>query len=68
MKATVIREFGAPEAMRHAGLRESVGRRRAGKIIAIHHRKMNLRQAAEAHHIVENNQVIGKIVLEPAKD
>jgi len=41
---------------------------RAGKIKAIPHRKMPLGQAAEAHRIVENNQVIGKIVLEPGKD
>ena len=38
-----------------------------GKIRAIPHRKMNLSQAAEAHHIVENNQIIGKIILEPRK-
>ena len=41
---------------------------RAGKIHAIPHRKMNLTQAAEAHRIVENNQIIGKIVLEPGND
>ena len=40
---------------------------RNGKIKAIPHRKMKLAQAAEAHRIVENNQVIGKIVLELAK-
>ncbi len=38
---------------------------RAGKINAIPHRKMPLGQAAEAHRIVENNQIIGKIILEP---
>ena len=40
---------------------------RAGKIRAISHRKMNLTHATEAHRIVENNQIIGKIVLEPGK-
>jgi NADPH:quinone reductase-like Zn-dependent oxidoreductase len=40
---------------------------RAGKIKAIPHRKMALSQAAEAHRIVENNQIIGKIILEPGK-
>jgi hypothetical protein len=29
---------------------------------------MKLSQAAEAHRIVENNQIIGKIILEPDKD
>ena len=38
---------------------------RAGKIKAIAHRMMALSQAREAHHIVESNQIIGKIVLEP---
>jgi hypothetical protein len=28
---------------------------------------MPLSQAVEAHHIVEKNQIIGKIVLEPGK-
>jgi hypothetical protein len=28
---------------------------------------MDLSQAAEAHRIVENNQIIGKIILEPRK-
>jgi len=41
---------------------------RDGKINAIPHRKMNLSEAAEAHRIVENNQIVGKIVLEPGKD
>jgi NADPH:quinone reductase-like Zn-dependent oxidoreductase len=41
---------------------------RAGKIKAIPHRKMPLSQAAQAHQIVEQNQIIGKIVLEPAKN
>ena len=38
---------------------------RAGKIKAIPHRMMALSQVREAHHIVESNQIIGKIVLEP---
>jgi hypothetical protein len=29
---------------------------------------MKLSQVAEAHRIVENNQIIGKIILEPDKD
>ena len=41
---------------------------RAGKIRAIPHRKMALSQAPEAHRIVENNQIIGKIILEPAQE
>ncbi|HUR70504.1 MAG TPA: zinc-binding dehydrogenase [Candidatus Limnocylindrales bacterium] len=41
---------------------------RAGRIKAIPHRVMPLSEAAEAHRIVENNQIIGKIVLEPGND
>lgn len=41
---------------------------REGKIKAIPHCKMKLSQAAEAHRIVENNQIVGKIILEPGKD
>ena len=41
---------------------------RAGKIRAIPHRKMALSLAPEAHRIVENNQIIGKIILEPGNN
>ena len=41
---------------------------RCGKIEAIPHRKIKLSRVAEAHRIVENNQIIGKIILEPDKD
>jgi NADPH:quinone reductase len=37
----------------------------ARKIRAIHHQVMPLDKAAEAHRIVESNQITGKIVLEP---
>ncbi|HEX9271642.1 MAG TPA: zinc-binding dehydrogenase [Candidatus Binatia bacterium] len=41
---------------------------RAGKIRAIIGRTMPLREAAEAHRIVEGNQTLGKIILDPTKD
>jgi D-arabinose 1-dehydrogenase-like Zn-dependent alcohol dehydrogenase len=41
---------------------------RQGKIRAIPHRLMPLSEAPRAHRIVEGNQVIGKIVLEPGKN
>jgi NADPH:quinone reductase-like Zn-dependent oxidoreductase len=37
-------------------------------IRAIINRTMPLSEAAEAHHIVENNQIAGKIILEPRLD
>ncbi len=37
----------------------------AGKIRAIINRTLPLHEAASAHHIVENNQIAGKIILEP---
>jgi D-arabinose 1-dehydrogenase-like Zn-dependent alcohol dehydrogenase len=39
-----------------------------GMIRAIINRTMPLSEAAEAHHIVENNQIAGKIILEPRLD
>jgi NADPH:quinone reductase-like Zn-dependent oxidoreductase len=41
---------------------------RAGKIRAINHRTMPLGAAAEAHRIVEQNQIAGKLILDPALD
>jgi D-arabinose 1-dehydrogenase-like Zn-dependent alcohol dehydrogenase len=38
---------------------------RRGKIRAIIHRTMPLREAAEAHRIIEQNQLSGKIILDP---
>ena len=38
-----------------------------GKIRAIINRTMPLGEVAQAHRIVENNQIAGKIILEPAK-
>jgi len=38
---------------------------RQRKIRAIIHRTMPLRDAAEAHRIIEQNQIAGKIILEP---
>jgi NADPH2:quinone reductase len=39
-----------------------------GKIRAIINRTMSLRDAAEAHRIVEQNQIAGKIILDPTRD
>lgn len=41
---------------------------RDGKIRAIPHRLMPLEEVQQAHRIVEANQIIGKIVLEPGKN
>jgi len=38
---------------------------RAGKIRAMNYRTMRLRDAAEAHRIVEHNQIAGKLILDP---
>jgi D-arabinose 1-dehydrogenase-like Zn-dependent alcohol dehydrogenase len=36
-----------------------------GKIRAIIDRTMPLRDAAQAHRIVERNQIVGKVILDP---
>ena len=41
---------------------------RQGKIRAIVNRTMPLRDAAEAHRIVEKNQIAGKLILDPTQD
>jgi NADPH:quinone reductase len=41
---------------------------RAGKIRAMNYRTMRLREAAEAHRIVEGNQFAGKLILVPTLD
>jgi NADPH:quinone reductase len=41
---------------------------RAGKIRAMTFRTMPLRAACDAHRMVEQNQIAGKIILEPATD
>ena len=41
---------------------------RAGKIRAIIGRTMSLREAAEAHRIVEGNQTSGKVILDPTQN
>jgi D-arabinose 1-dehydrogenase-like Zn-dependent alcohol dehydrogenase len=41
---------------------------RAGKIRAIIGRIMPLREAAEAHRIVEGNQTSGKVILDPTQN
>jgi NADPH2:quinone reductase len=41
---------------------------RAGKIRAINHRTMPLGAAAEAHRLVEGNQIAGKLILDPTLD
>jgi D-arabinose 1-dehydrogenase-like Zn-dependent alcohol dehydrogenase len=41
---------------------------RRGQIRAIIHQIMPLRDAAEAHRIVEQNQIAGKLILNPTLD
>ena len=40
----------------------------AGKIRAMNHRIMPLAAAAEAHRLVEHNQIAGKLILDPTLD
>lgn len=48
-----------------ADVEKALDAARQGKIRAIIDRSMPLRDAAEAHRIVEKNQVAGKIILDP---
>lgn len=41
---------------------------RAGKIRAMNHRILPLGAAAEAHRVVEQNQIAGKLILDPTLD
>lgn len=41
---------------------------RSSKIRAIHHRIMPLRDTAEAHRLVERNQIAGKLILDPTQN
>jgi NADPH2:quinone reductase len=48
-----------------ADVEKTLDAARQGKIRAIINRTMSLRDAAEAHRIVEQNQTVGKIILQP---
>src|SRR5919108_4597995 len=48
-----------------ADVEKALDAARRGKIRAIINRTMPLRDAAEAHRIVEQNQITGKIILQP---
>jgi NADPH:quinone reductase len=48
-----------------ADVEKALDAARQGKIRAIINRSMPLRDAAEAHRIVEQNQIAGKIILDP---
>lgn len=48
-----------------ADVEKALAAARQGKIRAIIHRTMPLGEAAEAHRIVEQNQIVGKIILDP---
>jgi D-arabinose 1-dehydrogenase-like Zn-dependent alcohol dehydrogenase len=41
---------------------------RQGKIRAIINRIMPLRDTADAHRIVEQNEIAGKVILDPTQD
>ena len=51
-----------------ADVEQALAAARAGKIRAIGHRTMPLREAAEAHRLIEGNQILGKLVLDPTAD
>jgi NADPH:quinone reductase len=50
-----------------ADVEKALDAARQGKIRAIINRSMPLRDAAEAHRIVEQNQIAGKIILDPTR-
>jgi len=51
-----------------ADVEKALAAARQGKVRAIINRTLPLRDAAEAHRIVENNQIAGKIILDPTQD
>src|SRR6266508_304733 len=51
-----------------ADVEKALAAARRGKIRAVIDRTLPLRDAAEAHRIVENNQIAGKIILDPTQD
>jgi len=62
-----LRIFGAA-GTNLADVEKSLQAAGEGKIRAIINRTMPLSEAAEAHRIIENNQIAGKIILEPRLD
>lgn len=50
-----------------ADVEKALAAARQGKVRAIINRTLPLRDAAEAHRIVENNQIAGKIILDPTQ-
>ena len=51
-----------------ADVEQALSAARAGKIRAIRHRTVPLREAAEAHRLIEANQIVGKLILDPTAD
>jgi NADPH:quinone reductase len=62
-----LRVLGAAGTQR-ADVDRALEAARAGKIRAIIGRTMPLSEAAEAHRIVEKNQTLGKIILDPTQN